>query len=809
METMKKIIALILAVFGFFVFGQKALAAIPDAPDENTWVTNGPIYATAVGGDGTVYLGGSFTYVGPYTGGGVVLSKETGQVQTSFPKVDGEIYAVAADGEGGWYVGGYFTKVGGIARNNLAHILADGTVDSSWNPNPNSYVSALAVSGSTVYVGGHFTSIGGQERNYIAALDATTGQATSWNPNANNRVSALAVSGSTVYAGGWFTSIGGQGRNRIAALDATTGQATSWNPNANNVVYTLAVSGSTVYAGGDFTSIGGANRPYFAAFRGETTPPSVSLTPLSPDPTNDKTPSFSGTATDSGGEVVSSVEYQIDSTSGSWTACNADDGAFDEGEEAFTCEHVDELSDGEHTIYVRATDSNGNTTSSANYATDSFTVDTVPPTNNSLTINGGSEYTTNRTVTLALSSTGASQMMVSESASFSGASWETYSTSKSFTLSSSDGTKTVYAKFKDAAGNESTAVSDSIVLDQTAPASFSLISPDDSAYTSSSRPSFSFKATSDATSGLSFYEVIVDSASLITNILPTCTAPNSSSSCSDSTHGRFEDDSKIIIYDGENITASWKEESKDLNEGTHHWKVVAVDKAGNRREEGERTLYVDKTAPAIRITKIGDYDNLTLEENTITSSTRFYFTQKKAEVLGIADAGSKIEGKIKKASGGEETTYCSTTVRADSSFTCSPNQEYSGEYLLTFSAKDSAGNQKTLPSFKVYFGQKQGETEIVSIEKEGEKEEEVEGKEEKETVCLKVRVIDEKEKPAVAGAQLTLFSNPKTAVTDKDGWAVFENKESFPWFIFLVLFLIFLSGFLFFVFKKLKSKREK
>jgi hypothetical protein len=86
----------------------------------------------------------------------------------------------------------------------------------------------------------------------------------------------------------------------------------------------------------------------------------------------------------------------------------------------------------------------------------------------SVNINIGASYTNSTTVTLTISSSdevsGVSQMMVSESSSFAGASWETYATSKSFALSSGEGTKTVYVKFKDAAGNESSAVSDSIIL---------------------------------------------------------------------------------------------------------------------------------------------------------------------------------------------------------------------------------------------------------------------------------------------------------------------------------------------------------
>ncbi|MBM4402073.1 MAG: carboxypeptidase regulatory-like domain-containing protein [Candidatus Cloacimonetes bacterium] len=58
-------------------------------------------------------------------------------------------------------------------------------------------------------------------------------------------------------------------------------------------------------------------------------------------------------------------------------------------------------------------------------------------------------------------------MMVSNSSDFAGASWETYAISKSWTLTSGDGSKTVYIKFKDTAGNTSSTYSDSIILDTT------------------------------------------------------------------------------------------------------------------------------------------------------------------------------------------------------------------------------------------------------------------------------------------------------------------------------------------------------
>ena len=257
------------------LLGMLALAgpARAQTVDPTLWSTDGTVKAMALSG-GTLYIGGTFSYVGPITGDFVGIDSTTGRPQSGWPRVEGGVYASVPDGVGGWYIGGVFRSVAGVPRTFLAHIRANGTLD-GWNPGANNIVKALALSGSTVYAGGSFTSIGGQPRSHIAALDAATGLATSWNPGANGDVSAFAVSGSTVYAGGGFTSIGGQARSAIAALDAATGVATAWNPAADRSGYessvnALAVSGSTVYAGGVFSSIGGQPRLYFAALDSAT-----------------------------------------------------------------------------------------------------------------------------------------------------------------------------------------------------------------------------------------------------------------------------------------------------------------------------------------------------------------------------------------------------------------------------------------------------------------------------------------------------------------------------------------------------------
>lgn len=99
--------------------------------------------------------------------------------------------------------------------------------------------------------------------------------------------------------------------------------------------------------------------------------------------------------------------------------------------------------------------------------------DTTPPTG-SIKINNDSQYTKSTTVTLNLlaqdeaGGSGLSQMQFSNDDT----SWsapEAYSTTKSWTLPTGDGAKTVYVKYKDAAGNWSPAYSDTIALDTTAP----------------------------------------------------------------------------------------------------------------------------------------------------------------------------------------------------------------------------------------------------------------------------------------------------------------------------------------------------
>ena len=90
--------------------------------------------------------------------------------------------------------------------------------------------------------------------------------------------------------------------------------------------------------------------------------------------------------------------------------------------------------------------------------------DTTPPTSTTISIAAGASSTASLGVTLTLSAVDASTMQLSNLSNFSDAIWETYATTKSWTLTSGEGTKTVYARYRDSALNVSTAVSDTITL---------------------------------------------------------------------------------------------------------------------------------------------------------------------------------------------------------------------------------------------------------------------------------------------------------------------------------------------------------
>ncbi|NQW45709.1 MAG: hypothetical protein HQ462_09945, partial [Deltaproteobacteria bacterium] len=119
------------------------------------------------------------------------------------------------------------------------------------------------------------------------------------------------------------------------------------------------------------------------------------------------------------------------------------------------------------TVYVKFRDTATNETSCYN---DTIVHDNTAPTGTSISINGGETTTASTSVTLTLGATGASQMYITNTSGCAGGgTLESYATGKAWTLGQTNGTATVYVKYIDAAGNESTCVSDTIIHDNIGP----------------------------------------------------------------------------------------------------------------------------------------------------------------------------------------------------------------------------------------------------------------------------------------------------------------------------------------------------
>lgn len=208
----------------------------------------------------TLYLAGSFTSVGPNTGGGVPVDPSSGKPVPCFARVNGTVYASVSDGLGGWFIGGDFTAAGGVPRVNLAHVRADGGV-ACLRADTDGAVRALAIDGETLFVGGDFTHVAGEERDHLAAVSVRTSELTAWNPRVSGiawyftTVYCVLPTAGAVYVGGDFTSVQGENRSCLAALDRFTPSVHAFDPAPDGPVHAMVGSDSSLYLGGAFYHI--------------------------------------------------------------------------------------------------------------------------------------------------------------------------------------------------------------------------------------------------------------------------------------------------------------------------------------------------------------------------------------------------------------------------------------------------------------------------------------------------------------------------------------------------------------------------
>jgi hypothetical protein len=180
------------------------------------------------------------------------MNATTGVISTTFePVLDGPVFALAAGpvvgGDPTVYLGGSFSTVNGAKSKSLALLdLTTGAAVAGFNPPPtDGLVNALAVSAGMLFVGGVFTTWGPNPASGIASLDASTGAYLpyvsfgvttnhNWTPTCTTCAKAgvglqdLSISpdGTRMVIDGNFKTAGGLPRDQIAMVDLGPTSAT-------------------------------------------------------------------------------------------------------------------------------------------------------------------------------------------------------------------------------------------------------------------------------------------------------------------------------------------------------------------------------------------------------------------------------------------------------------------------------------------------------------------------------------------------------------------------------------------------------
>lgn len=391
-------------------------------------------------------------------------------------------------------------------------------------------------------------------------------------------------------------------------------------------------------------------------------------------------------------------------------------------------------SEGLRTIYVKFKDASGNESPVFSAQT---LLDKDGPTG-WLSANSGATTTKSQNVTLSLYTSdnadkygafnllnvltafglldmGTKEMMVSNSADFSGAAYEPYAAAKPWTLTTGNGTKTVYIKFKDATGNESSVLSDTIVLDTTAP-SLSVNWPLQDTFTKDANLTVTGQTDSSATLKVNNQVVSANADGTFSKQVTLSSGENTLTVTSQDSAGNVTTETRKVTLDTTAPTISITSPAEGavtnqktftvtgtteagatvkvaqtnadvsssgdfsasvvLSEGANTLSVEATDKAGNKTT-ATRSVTLDTLPPPLTVTSPSE--GLVTGSSTITAS-------------GTTEAGANltINGQT-------------TTVASDGTF----NQAYTWvnlalEQSVTVSSKDSAGNETNITRSFIY-----------------------------------------------------------------------------------------------------------
>jgi len=381
---------------------------------------NNTVFAITELKDWSIIIGGDFTSVSSTTVNRLAKLDDSWTLDTNFhPDVNDTVYTILESPiDDSIIFGGAFTIVWLTARNRIASVWQDGSLQ-SFDPNVNGIIYTIAYHEKTeqgYIVWGKFNEIVSTSKNRIARLDASGGLDTSFTASANNDVRIIVVnnSNSTILLWGAFTSVSSTSRTRLARLNWDGSLDTWFNPSIDTgAVYTIKEDrDGNIYFWGTFTSVDSMTRNRGAALRSDGS----SFTVFNPNANND----------------IYALAIQESDTDqvllwGNFTTIG--------------WENRNRLA--RFGVYGIAAWS--------------------------FTINWGAQYTTSTTVTLSITCP-PSWDQVAFGNTDNPSSWETCTSSKTHTLTSGDGLKRVYMRWRDSGTMVmSSVISQDITLDTTAP----------------------------------------------------------------------------------------------------------------------------------------------------------------------------------------------------------------------------------------------------------------------------------------------------------------------------------------------------
>ncbi len=265
--------------------------------------------------------------------------------------------------------------------------------------------------------------------------------------------------------------------------------------------------------------------------------------------------------------------------------------------------------------------------------------DTIVPTG-SININSGATYANSATVTLNLSATDSGSGINTMSFSNDNVTYSTpeaYNTTKTYTLPTGDGTKTVYVKFYDKAGNVSTVYSKSIVLDTVPPtiktsSSYFQSSAGETGYWNFDNSTVVGTTVTDQ-SGSGNNGTLVNSP-LISTDHPTTSFTNSGSLSFNGVNNYVQvtnnsnlnfgsGDFSISLWIRPNTISTLKQGIVDKTDGTNGYRLITSDTDGSRLKFIRGYYFADGVQSTATLSAVAWY-HIVVVINGSTNTVTFY-----------------------------------------------------------------------------------------------------------------------------------------------------------------------------------------